>query len=172
MQSMGVLNFTRNRTILPNLANRLNRAINKVSWSKLRSRVMTRPAARHAIGLAARAIKPRHAFGSGFGYTRFALEGAAIHDDGADGWTVTANVRNTGERAGAEVVQVYRAQPELTLVGFAKVRLAPGEARAVRIPIARRRLEVWDGGWARLPGRVDLLVGRSSADLPLELQVF
>ena len=51
MQSMGVLNFTRNRTILPNLANRLNRAINKVSWSKLRSRVMTRPAARHAIGL-------------------------------------------------------------------------------------------------------------------------
>jgi beta-glucosidase len=122
-------------------------------------------------GLAARGITPRHAFGSGFGYTRFALEDAAVQPDGAGGWMVSVTVKNAGQRAGAEVVQVYRAQPELTLVAFDKVWLAPGEARAVRIAVERRRLQVWDGAWRDLPGSVDLLVGRSSADLPLALQV-
>ena len=122
-------------------------------------------------GLAARGATPRSAFGSGFGYTSFALEGAALHPDGADGWTVTVTLRNTGARAGAEVVQVYRAQPELTLAGFDKVWLAPGELREIRIGIDRRRLQSWDGGWTDLPGTVDLLVGRSSTDLPLALRV-
>jgi beta-glucosidase len=122
-------------------------------------------------GMAARGITARQAFGSGFGYTRFALEGAAIRPDGARGWTVTVNVRNTGKRPGAEVVQVYRAQPELTLVAFDKVWLAPGERREVSIPVERRRLQAWDGEWVALPGAIDLLVGRSSADLPLALQV-
>jgi beta-glucosidase len=122
-------------------------------------------------GLAARGIAARHAFGSGFGYTRFALEGAAIEADGAGGWIVTVGVRNTGQRPGAEVVQMYRLQPELTLVGFDKVWLAPGERRELRIPIEGRRLQIWDGRWVALPGRVDLLVGRSSAELPLALQV-
>jgi beta-glucosidase len=39
------------------------------------------------------------------------------------------------------------------------------------IHIARRRLQVWRGGWTSLAGTVDLLVGRSSADLRLEVQV-
>jgi len=122
-------------------------------------------------GLAARGVKARQAFGSGFGYTRFVLDKAAVDEDATDGWTVTVEVRNTGRRAGAEVVQVYRAQPELTLVGFAKVWLAPGEGCALRIPVARREVQLWDGAWVPLPGRVDLLVGRSSDDLPLALQL-
>jgi beta-glucosidase len=122
-------------------------------------------------GLAARGVTPRQAFGAGFGYTTFALDGAAVEPDGADRWTVTVTVRNTGARSGAEVVQVYRTLPELTLVGFVKVALAPGEARTVRIAIGRRRLQVWEGGWTDLPGPVDLLVGRSSADLPLAIQI-
>jgi len=122
-------------------------------------------------GLAARGIAPRQAFGAGFGYTTFALDGATVEPDGADGWTVSVAVRNTGTRAGAEVVQVYRTAPELTLVGFDKVHLEPGAARTVRIAIERRRLQVWQGGWADLTGPVDLLVGRSSADLPFALQV-
>lgn len=122
-------------------------------------------------GLAARGIAPRQAFGAGFGYTTFALDGAAVGPDGADGWTVTVSVRNTGTRAGAEVVQVYRTVPELTLVGFEKVHLAAGETRTVRIGIDRRRLQVWEGGWTDLPGPVDLQVGRSSADLPFAVQV-
>jgi beta-glucosidase len=121
-------------------------------------------------GLAARGIEPRQAFGAGFGYTRFELEAATIEPGGDAGWTVGVTLRNVGRRAGAEVVQVYRAQPELTLVGFAKTWLDAGERSTVRIPVDRRRLQVWDGGWADLPGSVDLLVGRSSADLPLALQ--
>jgi beta-glucosidase len=122
-------------------------------------------------GLAARGVAPRQAFGAGFGYTTFALDGAVVEPDGGEGWTVTVTVRNTGTRSGAEVVQVYRTVPELTLVGFDKVTLAPGEARTLRIAIERRRLQVWEDGWADLPGTVDLLVGRSSADLPLALHI-
>ena len=122
-------------------------------------------------GLAAQDIAPRQAFGSGFGYTTFALDGAEVEPDGADGWTVRVAVRNTGARAGAEVVQVYRTVPELTLVGFHKIHLAPGAAGIVRIPVARRRLQTWQDGWTDLPGTIDLLVGRSSADLPLAVQV-
>jgi beta-glucosidase len=122
-------------------------------------------------GLAARGVAPRQAFGAGFGYTTFALDGAAVEPDGGEGWTVTVTVRNTGARNGAEVVQVYRTVPELTLVGFDKVTLAPGEARTLRIAIERRRLQVWEDGWTDLPGTVDLLVGRSSADLPLALHI-
>jgi beta-glucosidase len=122
-------------------------------------------------GLAARGIAPRQAFGAGFGYTTFALDGAVVEARGADGWTVSIDVRNTGKRAGAEVVQVYRTVPELTLVGFDKVHLEPAETRTVRIPIDRRRLQTWEGGWTDLPGPVDLLVGRSSADLPFAVQV-
>ena len=121
-------------------------------------------------GLAARGIAPRQAFGAGFGYTTFALADAAL-EAGEDGWTVTVGVRNTGMRGGAEVVQVYRTVPELTLVGFDKVHLAPGETRTVRIAIERRRLQTWQGAWTDLPGPVDLLIGRSSADLPFAVQV-
>lgn len=122
-------------------------------------------------GLAARGVAPRQAFGSGFGYTSFALEGATVEADGADGWAVTVLLRNTGRRPGAEVVQVYRAQPELTLVAFDKAWLAPGEQRTLRIPVARRRLQVWDGDWTDLPGSVGLLIGRASDDLPLAVTV-
>jgi beta-glucosidase len=122
-------------------------------------------------GLAARGVNPRNAFGSGFGYTRFALQDATLQADGKGGWIVTATLRNTGERAGAEVVQVYRTQPELTLVAFDKVRLAPGESRQIRIPIERRRLQVWDGEWIDLAGKIDLLVGRCSSDLPFVLHL-
>jgi beta-glucosidase len=122
-------------------------------------------------GLAARGIAPRQAFGAGFGYTTFALDGAVVDADGPDGWTVSVDVRNTGTRAGAEVVQVYRTVPELTLVGFEKVQLAAGETRTVRIAVDRRRLQTWQDGWTDLPGSVELFVGRSSADLSLAVQV-
>jgi beta-glucosidase len=121
-------------------------------------------------GLAVRGIAPRQAFGAGFGYTTFALDDAAV-EAAEEGWTVSVAVRNTGTRAGAEVVQVYRTVPELTLVGFDKIHLEPGATRRVRIAIDRRRLQTWQGGWTDLPGPVDLFVGRSSADLPFAVRV-
>ncbi len=115
-------------------------------------------------GLAARGLTPRHAFGAGFGYARFAIDEVALRD-AADGLTLTARVRTTSGRGGAEVVQVYRAEPELTLIGFAKIVLPAGEAGTVTIALPARRFAVWDCGWRPLGPRTTLLVGRSSADI-------
>lgn len=123
-------------------------------------------------GLAARGVMPRQALGSGFGYTSFSMRDASAQPAADGGSDLTVLLRNTGARAGAEVVQVYRSQPELTLVGFTKVVLAPGEERRVAIHIARRRLQTWQDGWRDLPGAVQLQIGRSSAELTLEVQVF
>jgi beta-glucosidase len=122
-------------------------------------------------GLAAKGVSPRQAFGRGFGYTTFELGAARVQATGDEGWNLSVTVRNTGKRAGSEVVQVYRSQPELTLVGFAKAHLQPGEAREVAIHVARRRLQVWREGWNTLPGAVDLQIGHSSADLPITVQI-
>ncbi|USX17102.1 glycoside hydrolase family 3 C-terminal domain-containing protein [Oxalobacteraceae bacterium OTU3CAMAD1] len=119
-------------------------------------------------GLAAKGVAPRQAFGAGFGYASFELRAPGLEAVG-DGWELTVTLRNTSARAGAEVVQVYRDQPELTLVGFAKAHLDAGEERQVRVAIAARRMQLWDGGWTDLAGPVRLLVGRSSTDLPYSL---
>ena len=121
-------------------------------------------------GLAANGVAPRQAFGAGFGYATFELDAPQLHEM-ADGWEVTVKLRNTSHRAGAEVVQVYRDQPELTLVGFAKATLAAGAEQELRIAIAARRMQVWDGGWTGVAGPVRLLVGRSSIDLPFTITI-
>ncbi|RZT10253.1 beta-glucosidase [Duganella sp. CF402] len=122
-------------------------------------------------GLAARGIAPRQPFGAGFGYTTFSISDAQVRSVGNGGWELTVQLRNTGSRAGAEVVQAYRTVPELTLVGYTKVWLEPGQQQEVRVVIAARRLQTWNGAWITLPGTIDLLVGRSSADLPLSVQI-
>jgi len=66
---------------------------------------------------------------------------------------------------------VYRDRPELTLVGFAKATLAVGAEQELRIAIAARRMQVWDGGWTDVAGAVRLLVGRSSIDLPFTITI-
>lgn len=121
-------------------------------------------------GLAARGIAPRQPFGGGQGYASFHLRDARVRPD-ADGCELTVTLRNTSARAGADVVQVYRNVPELTLVGYAKVWLEAGAATNVVIPVPLRRLQVWRGGWRTLEGPVHLLVGHSSADLPLSVSI-
>lgn len=122
-------------------------------------------------GLAARGVAARQPFGAGFGYTSFTLSDAQVRALGNGDYELIVQLRNTGSRAGAEVVQAYRAQPELTLVGYTKVWLEPGQQQEVRIAIAARRLQVWQGAWTPLQGTIDLLVGRSSAELPLAVQI-
>lgn len=121
-------------------------------------------------GLAARGIAARQAFGAGLGYASFELRAARALPE-ADGCTVAVDVRNTSARAGAEVVQVYRALPELTLVGYSKVWLEAGQRAEVGVAIPLRRLQTWNGGWTTLPGRIELLAGRSSAELPLSTHI-
>ena len=93
-------------------------------------------------------------FGHGLSYTTFRYDDArtsATTFADVDGVTVTVDVTNTGDRAGSEVVQVYVRdveasvqRPEKELRGFAKVRLEPGETRAVDVRLDPRAFAFWD----------------------------
>ena len=106
-------------------------------------------------------VAPAYPFGYGLSYTTFAVSGAAV-SEGEDEYTVTAKVQNTGDRAGAEVVQVYVGsngaadgsdRPIKLLKGFARVELNPGEAKAVSITIPKEELKFrTQGGWVLDPG--------------------
>lgn len=124
--------------------------------------------------------RPLYPFGFGLGYTTFEvsdLELSAPEVTPAGTLEVAATVRNTGERPGAEVVQLYLSDPvaQVTrpvkqLVGFAKVRLEPGEAARVTFELHMDRTSFTgrDGRRVVEPGAMTLLVGASSEDLPLE----
>ena len=87
---------------------------------------------------------------------------------------------NTGERAGDEVVQLYVRYPESKvdrplkqLRGFSRVSLAPGQTRTVTLRLAAADLAYWDASrhaWTVEPGRIELMVGASSADADLILR--
>ena len=124
-------------------------------------------------------------FGFGLGYTTWQVTGLELRSvpaDGEDG-SVDVTVRNTGTRAGRDVVQVYLSRPDSDLerplrwlAGFAGVEAAPGGSTTVTIPIPFRSVQHWDvglHGWAVEPGGFTVSAGRSSADLPLsdEFQV-
>lgn len=129
-------------------------------------------------------IEPLFPFGFGLSYTTFEVSDAALSagaSDGASPVTVAATVTNTGERAGAEVVQVYlgipvAGQPPKRLVGFAKVRLEAGESRRVEITLdpaaTSHPFSVWDyatGSFQVKPGGYTVYVGTSSQDTPFAL---
>lgn len=129
-------------------------------------------------------IAPLFPFGHGLSYTTFAytdLRADATTVEDSTGVRVQVRVRNTGPRAGQEVVQLYvheRAprvvRPEQELRHFAKVALAPGEEQTVTFALTRRDFAYWDvriHDWAVQSGTFDLRVGGSSRDLPLALAV-
>ncbi|MGM1062831.1 glycoside hydrolase family 3 C-terminal domain-containing protein [Saccharothrix sp. Mg75] len=115
---------------------------------------------------------PAYWFGHGLGYTTWAYEEVAATADG-----VRVRVRNTGSRAGREVVQVYATRPgsaverpERWLVGWAVARAGPGEAVGVDVEVPARAYEHWTpDGWVTEPGAFTLLVGPSAGDTPLRL---
>jgi beta-glucosidase len=126
----------------------------------------------------ARRIEPQFAFGHGLSYTTFEYSGLSLEtstDQSGQSVTVSLQVRNTGPRAGQEVVQVYvsERQPRLVrppqqLAAFAKVRLAPGQAQTVRLTLGPREFAVYDprvAAWVVAPGDYDVRVGSSSRDI-------
>jgi beta-glucosidase len=128
----------------------------------------------------AKKVAPLFPFGHGLSYTTFAytaLRADAVQVDDEAGTRVHVTVKNTGPRAGQEVVQLYvreRAprvrRPERELRAFAKVALAPGEEKSVTFTLARRDFAYWDSrihDWAVRSGTFDVQVGGSSRDLPL-----
>jgi len=83
-------------------------------------------------------------------------------------------VRNTGKRAGDEVVQVYVHDPLASVVrpvkqlrGFQRVTLAPGEQRTVTIALHPRSFALWNASMKEVvePGTFEILVGPNSRDL-------
>jgi beta-glucosidase len=116
------------------------------------------------------------AFGHGLGYTGWEYVGIEAYGD-----AVRVRVRNVGDRAGREVVQLYASRdesalvrPRRWLVGFAGAEAGPGEEAEVEIAVPARTLAHWDTdahAFAVEPGAFDLTAGRSSADLRLTVRV-
>jgi beta-glucosidase len=113
-------------------------------------------------------------FGYGLSYTTYSYAGLKVAS-GKD-TTVTFTVRNTGNRTGDEIAEIYAAlpasadEPPKRLIGWSKVQLNPGESREVTVPVDARNLSIYDeaaNGWKLVPGRYTIMVGGSSRDLPL-----
>jgi len=115
---------------------------------------------------------PLFPFGHGLGYTTWAYEAMAV-----DGDTVRVSVRNTGDRLGREVVQLYASRPDSSvaraprwLVGSAVVDAAAGEAANAVITLGDHNFRHWDSStrtWTVEPGTYRLHAGHSVVDLPL-----
>ena len=126
-------------------------------------------------------IKPTFAFGHGQSYTQFAISNlrsdkVQMKQDGTIAFTV--NVKNTGKRAGSEVVQLYIHdvkssvdRPKKELKGFQKVYLQPGENKDVTITINKEALSFYDessSSWKAEAGKFEALVGNTSDNLKLK----
>ncbi len=114
--------------------------------------------------------QPLFPFGFGLSYTTYAYSGLAI--DNATR-TVRFTVRNTGQRKGTEIAQVYAALPATAresykrLAAWQRVTLAPGESKEVTLPLNPLYLSVFDTGkdtWQLLPGDYKITAGASSTD--------
>lgn len=130
-------------------------------------------------------IKPLFAFGHGLSYTSFEVTDATIKS-GAESTTddtieVSATIKNTGDRTGKEVLQVYigkkdsrveRAVKELK--GFQKIELAAGEQKSVSIKIPVSSLAFFDEeahAWEVEKGGYTVYVGTASDNIAKELQL-
>lgn len=129
-------------------------------------------------------IKPTFAFGHGLSYTSFKISN--VHADKKemaedDKLTVTATVTNTGNRAGAEVVQLYVSdvksslpRPVKELKGFGKIYLNPGESRDVQIVLDKEAFSFYNdkaAAWTAEPGDFKLLVGNASDNIVSKLDL-
>ena len=117
-------------------------------------------------------------FGYGLSYTSYEYSNLKASID--EGLTVKFTVKNTGKRAGTEVAEVYAALPSSTgeppkrLVGWAKVTLNPGESKDVTVHVEPLFLSVFDAqqhAWQKAAGDYTVMVGGSSASLPLRQTV-
>lgn len=127
-------------------------------------------------------VKPLFAFGHGLSYTTFGY-GKAVADKtemtADEVLTVTVPVTNTGNREGAEVVQLYVSdlksslpRPVKELKGFKKVRLAPGETKEVSFTIAKDALSFYDDAkqqWVAEPGKFKAIIAASATDVKSEI---
>lgn len=125
--------------------------------------------------------EPLYPFGYGLSYTTFAysnLRADSKHLNAHGEISVSVDIRNTGKRAGDEVVQMYVKhlsshveRPLKELRGFKRVTVKPNETKTVTIPLKAETLAYWDKDQHRFvveKGKINILVGSSSADIKLQ----
>jgi beta-glucosidase len=125
-------------------------------------------------------VEPLFPFGHGLSYTTFAYETLQVSKPSVkpgDTVEVSLQVRNTGSRAGDEVVQLYLRdvqaslpRPPKELKGFRRVHLEPGEARTLKFTLDPAAMSFYDpqkGDWIAEPGTFEVLLGASSRDIRL-----
>jgi beta-glucosidase len=123
-------------------------------------------------------IKALFPFGHGLSYTTFAygmVKADKSKMTASESLTITVPVKNTGDRAGAEIVQLYVSdkksslpRPIKELKGFEKVYLAPGEEKTVSFTVDKEALSFFDDQlheWVAEPGQFEALIGSSSVDI-------
>ena len=123
-------------------------------------------------------VKPLFPFGHGLSYTTFEYGKATIDKavmNGDEVLTVTVPVTNTGNREGAEVVQLYISdlksslpRPVKELKGFEKVTLASGETKTISFMIDKEALSYYDDtkqAWVAEPGKFEAIVAASATDI-------
>jgi beta-glucosidase len=116
-------------------------------------------------------------FGYGLSYTTFGY--SRLTATAGDTVKLSFAVKNTGDREGAEIGEVYATIPDPTeppkrLIGWSKVKLAAGEEKTVTVEVPRKYLSIWDeakNAWTLLPGDYTIMVGGSSDNLPLKTTV-
>jgi beta-glucosidase len=119
--------------------------------------------------------EPLFPFGFGLSYTTFFY--SQLHVASGNRVSVTFHIRNTGDRAGADIAQIYlglpkaAGEPPKRLVGWQKVQLRPGDTHSITVVIPPRMLSIFNvmkDTWEILPGEYRVYVGGSSRQLPLE----
>ena len=129
-------------------------------------------------------IDPHFAFGHGLGYTDWTYE-AIFPDAGSitasEDFSCTVTVRNTGQRAGREVVQLYLegpdpdpTEPMRVLAAFASVHAEAGARTTAKLTVPARLFQRFDEStraWVPVPGTYTLQVGRSSRDIRLKAKM-
>jgi beta-glucosidase len=118
---------------------------------------------------------PLYPFGYGLSYTTFAISNLVLSGNEVkigDKFNVSADVQNTGSRAGDEVVQLYihqragsASRPERQLKGFERITLAPGEKKTVKFTLGPEELRFWspqDKKWVEEAEDFDVWVGEDS----------
>ena len=124
--------------------------------------------------------QPLYPFGYGLSYTSFQYSDLHLSSSKLDAGgqlTVSAKITNKGAWPGDEVVQMYIqypdskvSRPREQLDGFERVHLNPGESQTVRLPLQAKTLAYWDVATDHFivePGKIDVLLGSSSADIRL-----
>jgi len=136
-------------------------------------------------------VEPAFPFGFGLSYTSFEYSDLKVSHRKefvgkvlSDQFLASLKVKNTGSRAGAEVVQLYIHdghskidRPVHELKGFQRVELQPGETKSITFALDRAALSYWSPekkDWIADPGTFEIQIGASSRDLllhaPLELK--